>query len=69
MITRSGTWISAPRQARGGVLLQVLVVIAAALERHRQRKRLAELDLRLLRDIGVSTEDAWRESRRRFWQR
>lgn len=69
MISRSGTWISAPRQTRGGVLSQVLVAIAAALERRRQRMRLAALEPRLLRDIGVSAEDAWRESRRPFWRR
>lgn len=69
MIPRSGTWISASRQPRSDGLPQVLVTIAAALERHRQRKRLAELDPRLLRDIGVLAEEAWRESRRPFWQR
>jgi uncharacterized protein YjiS (DUF1127 family) len=69
MTSRSGTWFAAPRQPRGGVPLQAFVAIAAALERRRQRKRLAALEPRLLRDIGVSAEEAWRESRRPFWQR
>ncbi len=69
MTSRSGTWIETPRQPRGSVLLQVLAAVAAALERRRQRMRLAELEPRLLRDIGVPAEDAWREARRPFWQR
>ena len=69
MTTRSGTWIAASPQPRSDRLTQVLVAVATALERHRQRKRLAELDPRLLRDIGVSAEDAWQEARRPFWQR
>ncbi|MBR0661134.1 DUF1127 domain-containing protein [Neoroseomonas oryzicola] len=69
MTTRSGSWIAMPPQPLDGVLPQLLAVIAAALERRRQRERLAALDPRLLRDIGVSVEEAWRESRRPFWQR
>ena len=69
MKSRSGTWIAMPPQPLDGALPQMLAVISAALERRRQRKRLAALDPRLLRDIGVSAEEAWRESRRPFWRR
>lgn len=37
-------------------------------ERRRQRRALAQLDDRLLRDIGVSREQAARESARPFWR-
>jgi uncharacterized protein YjiS (DUF1127 family) len=36
-------------------------------ERGRQRRALAELDDRLLRDIGVTFEQARREAARPFW--
>ena len=36
-------------------------------ERGRQRRALAELDDRLLRDIGVTFEQAKREAARPFW--
>jgi len=34
----------------------------------RQRRTLAQLDSRLLDDIGVSREEAVREARKPFWQ-
>ena len=37
------------------------------MQRHRQRRRLAELSLRMLNDIGVTSEQAERESRKPFW--
>ena len=39
-----------------------------ALERRRQRLALAELDDHLLRDIGLSREQARRESAQPFWR-
>lgn len=36
--------------------------------RHRQRIALAELDQRLLADIGVSHQDAARETAKPFWR-
>ncbi len=36
--------------------------------RARERRRLARLDARMLRDIGVSAEDAARESAKPFWR-
>ena len=38
------------------------------LEKARQRKTLLELDDRLLRDIGVTREEALREGRKAFWE-
>lgn len=37
-------------------------------QRARQRRALAHLDRRLLRDIGVTPEQAEREAARPFWQ-
>lgn len=37
-------------------------------ERHRQRRRLTELDDFMLRDIGVDRATAGQEARKPFWQ-
>jgi uncharacterized protein YjiS (DUF1127 family) len=37
-------------------------------ERAEQRRRLAQLDNRMLRDIGLSRSEAYRESSKWFWQ-
>ncbi len=36
--------------------------------RQRSRAELARLDERMLRDIGVSQADAWRECNKPFWR-
>ncbi len=36
--------------------------------RHTQRRELGELDDRLLRDIGITREQAWREAGKPFWR-
>ena len=38
------------------------------IERARTRRRLLTLDDRMLRDIGVSRADAWREGSKPFWK-
>ena len=38
------------------------------IDRARQRRRLLELDERMLRDIGLSRAAAWAEAQKRFWQ-
>lgn len=40
-----------------------------AQSRTRQRRRLAEMDDRLLRDIGLDSAQALAEAEKRFWQR
>jgi uncharacterized protein YjiS (DUF1127 family) len=37
-------------------------------ERRRQRRALLALDDRMLRDIGLSTADAWQEGSKSFWR-
>jgi uncharacterized protein YjiS (DUF1127 family) len=37
-------------------------------QRHRQRRELLDLDDRMLRDIGVSRDDARLEAQKRFWE-
>ena len=69
MTTQSGTWIDMTRQRRSGGLPPLLATVAAALERRAQRAHLATLDARLLRDIGLSAQDALAEARQPFWRR
>jgi uncharacterized protein YjiS (DUF1127 family) len=40
----------------------------ACWRRHRQRRALLDLDERLLRDIGLSRDDARLEAKKRFWE-
>jgi uncharacterized protein YjiS (DUF1127 family) len=39
-----------------------------AWRRHRSRLRLVELDDHMLKDIGLSRADVWRECSKPFWQ-
>jgi uncharacterized protein YjiS (DUF1127 family) len=50
-------WISHARAA-----------LARMRQRRRERRQLAELDERLLRDIGIERADALRESRKPCWR-
>jgi uncharacterized protein YjiS (DUF1127 family) len=45
-----------------------LMVVLSWQERARQRRTLASLDDRLLRDIGIGRADVDRELRKQFWQ-
>ncbi|MGI9317661.1 MAG: DUF1127 domain-containing protein, partial [bacterium] len=38
-------------------------------QRHQQRRKLADLSLRMLKDVGITPEQAARESRKPFWVR
>jgi uncharacterized protein YjiS (DUF1127 family) len=42
--------------------------VAIWLDRSRQRRRLGELDDRMLRDIGLTRADAWAEAEKPFWR-
>ncbi len=58
------------RRLRRGVrrALRAAVAVLAEHERlARERRRLAELDDRQLRDIGLTRHEAAREARRHFW--
>ena len=66
------------RRILGRAIAMVAVVMQAALvsglnrlvrwqELAVQRYTLLELDDRMLKDIGLSRADAWREARRPFW--
>ena len=59
-------WIVAPAVAEQPVGLVALV--RAWLRRSRTRNDLAELDERLLRDIGLTRSDVVAESTKHFWQ-
>lgn len=51
--------------AQGG--LAILSLLESWYERARQRHRLAMLDDRALRDLGLSRADVWNETRKPFW--
>ncbi|HEX2255279.1 MAG TPA: DUF1127 domain-containing protein [Afifellaceae bacterium] len=48
--------------------LKLLDLLLAWLERSRSRERLATLDDRYLKDIGLSRYDVEHETRKWFWQ-
>lgn len=48
--------------------LALIVIMETWAERARERRRLSGLDERMLRDIGISHADAWREARKPFWR-
>jgi uncharacterized protein YjiS (DUF1127 family) len=49
-------------------LLKVLAQAIVRFRRQRQRTSLAQLDDRMLRDMGISRLEAERESRKPFWR-
>jgi uncharacterized protein YjiS (DUF1127 family) len=57
------------RSQRGGILRQVLAWLLACQARHSQRRALADLNERLLQDIGVTRADVATEIRKPFWTR
>jgi uncharacterized protein YjiS (DUF1127 family) len=56
-----------PRRFTGGELNVWAGIIRTWLQRSRQRRALAELDDRMLRDIGVTRSRARREVEKPFW--
>jgi uncharacterized protein YjiS (DUF1127 family) len=60
------------RRNAGRSLRQALNLAAATVRqwarRRRERAELARLDDRMLRDIGVTPGDAWREINKPFWR-
>jgi uncharacterized protein YjiS (DUF1127 family) len=53
---------------RLGFFARSLIVLTAALNRRRDRQRLAQLDAHLLRDIGIEAQEARRECAKPFWR-
>lgn len=56
------------RQFTVGALRHLGGTISSWLARSRQRKALAELDDRMLREIGITPTEAIREAGRPFWR-
>jgi uncharacterized protein YjiS (DUF1127 family) len=46
----------------------LLATVERWAERHRQRRALLALNDPMLKDIGLSTADAWREGSKPFWR-
>jgi uncharacterized protein YjiS (DUF1127 family) len=56
-----------PHRLNAGTLGAFASVIVGWFERSRQRRALATLDDRLLRDIGLTRAEAQREATKPFW--
>jgi uncharacterized protein YjiS (DUF1127 family) len=67
MLSISGT--TARRKDGRGPIKDALRLPSVWIERARQRRCLAELSDRSLKDIGISRCDALREARKPFWRR
>ena len=52
---------------RSGILRRLLAGFARWRERERQRAALAQLPPYILRDLGLSDADVWRETHREPW--
>lgn len=57
-----------PLRAHPGLLARLSVFITDALARRRDRRMLSRLDDHLLRDIGLSPDEARTETAKPFWQ-
>ncbi len=60
--------LSAWRQGARRIVALLVVEVARMYQRARQRRALARLDPRLLRDIGISPEQAQQEIDKPFWR-
>lgn len=69
MIAEIGIWQDFPPQSPlRRALARLVGRVDALASRSRQRRALAELDDRLLRDIGVTRRDATIEAGKPFWR-
>ena len=62
------TWLQSESAASYTAWQALVVWLMAAHERRRQRRALADLDDRSLRDIGLSRRQAEREAAKPFWR-
>jgi uncharacterized protein YjiS (DUF1127 family) len=63
-----GGWPPRRRRGPADLFRDALGLVRSWRERARQRGQLARLDLRLLRDIGITAAEAERECNKPFWQ-
>ena len=59
---------AAPRKAGMAWVEEAVRILSVWIERVEQRRRLATLPDRLLKDIGISRCDALHEARKPFWR-
>jgi len=57
-----------PRRRPSALLYEAVTLIRLWRRRVHERRQLAQLDLHLLRDIGVTLSDAQREAEKPFWR-
>lgn len=57
-----------PFRARPSLVARLTFAVTEALTRRRDRQILARLDAHLLRDIGLSPDEARSEAAKPFWQ-
>ena len=57
-----------PLRARPGLVARLIHFITEAQARRRDRRALSRLDAHLLRDIGLSPDEARTEGAKPFWQ-
>ena len=55
------------RHARGAARPSLWARLFSWIKVARERRRLLELDPRLLKDVGLTPEQAWHEASRPFW--
>jgi uncharacterized protein YjiS (DUF1127 family) len=67
-VVRSDISTEVPRLAAARYGQRLRLLLACWLQRCRQRRALARLDDRLLRDIGVTAADAAAEAAKPFWR-
>ena len=67
---KSGSYFVRPTRTKtsDGLVTRLFDQVLTWLDRARQRRHLAELDDRLLRDIGLSRAEVHHETSQRFWQ-
>ncbi len=68
MATRIRFYLPAVHRLPTAIRSRLSAWLRAAMDRARQRHKLAELDDRLLRDIGITAAQARDESGKSFWQ-
>jgi len=69
MFTRHETWFGSIETRRTRWFATCLAILDAAMARRAQRRQLATLDARLLRDIGITRYDAAMEAAKPVWRR